>query len=254
MKKTALSIFIVLGVCLLADANGEQRDFTIFLQANQAYENGDYAAAARGYERLLSLGLRTGDIYYNLGNAYLKNGSLGLALLNYRMAERYMPRDADLEANVQYALDQSRDKIDCSGNAPFWHTFFFWFYKFTGRELGYALLCSNFIFWALLGIKYFLRTESLGIVASMALFFTVLFGASLVVKYYQTAQVKRAVVLAQEIQVRSGSGLRDTVLFKLHEGTEMTVDEEDDAWAKITLCDGKMGWVQKSSIGILPGH
>lgn len=252
MKKICSMICIVLGLYCPAGAQDAQPDTTLFLQANQAYKNGDYAAAAEGYEQLLSQGLRNGDMYYNLGNAYLKNGSLGRALFNFRMAERFMPRDADLEANVQYALDQTRDTIDCSGATPFWHTFFFWFYKLTSRELGYALLCCNFLFWALLAIKYFFRTESLGIVASIALFFTVFFGASLLVKHYQTTQVKRAVALAREIQVRSGSGPRDTVLFKLHEGAEMVVEQEDASWAKISLCDGKMGWVQKSSIGILP--
>ena len=253
MKKIIFFICLFFGSSSVVPAQEGQVDATLYLQANQAYKSGDFTTAAMQYEKLLSSGLVNGDMYYNLGNAYLKKGAIGHAVLNFRMAERFLPRDADIEANLQYALDQTKDKIDCSGNASFWKTFFFWLYKFSSRELCYGFLGFNIIFWVILGIKFFFRTDSLGIAASIALFFTILFAASFLVKYYQTSCVLNAVVLAPEIQVRSGSSPSDTVLFKLHEGAELTVAEEENEWVRILLCDGKKGWVQKSLIGILPG-
>jgi hypothetical protein len=56
------------------------------------------------------------------------------------------------------------------------------------------------------------------------------------------------VVVVPETLVRSGTSLNDTVLFKLHEAAECTVQEERGQWALIKLCDGKNGWAQAESI------
>ncbi len=253
MKKLLILIFVFFGCFPVGQPFGAQPDAGVFLQAQQAYKSGDYAAAADLYEKMIADGFVNGHMYYDLGNACLKKGAVGRAILNFRMAERFMPRDADLEANLQYALDRTQDKIDCSDTASVSKTFFFWFYKFSSREFCYAFLAFNCIVWILLTIKFFFRKEALGIAIPMAVFFTLLFGSSFAVKYYQEAYGNAAVVLPEMIQVRSGSSPSDTVLFRLHEGAELAIAGEENGWVKIELCDGKKGWVQKTSIGILPG-
>jgi tetratricopeptide (TPR) repeat protein len=226
---------------------------TLFLQANQAYKSGDFAAAAAGYEQLLAAGVSNGELLYNLGNAYFKKGDTGSAILNYRKAELYMPRDADLEANLQYALGQARDKIDCGEGGSLLKTVCFWYCLLSPREMCYVFLILNAILWLLFILRLFLRADLLGIGLYAFLFLALLLGASLGVKLYSAAYSRTGVVLAGEVMVRSGSSLSDTVLFKLHEGAELAVSDEENDWLKIILCDGKKGWVQKSSIGIVSG-
>jgi tetratricopeptide (TPR) repeat protein len=226
---------------------------TLFLQATQAYKSGDFTGAAAGYEKLRAAGMNNGELLYNLGNAYLKKGDIGRAILNYRKAELFMPRDADLEANLQYALGLAQDKIDCGEGESLLQTVCFWYSLLSSRELCYLFLAVNAVFWLLLIMRLFLRADLLGLGLYVFLFFTLLLGASLGVKLYSAAYSRSGVVLAGEVMVRSGSSLSDTVLFKLHEGAELAVAGEENGWLKITLCDGKKGWVQTSSIGIVNG-
>jgi tetratricopeptide (TPR) repeat protein len=245
-------MIVFICMCTFASAEDGQPDFsTFFLQANQAYKSGDFQAAANGYEKLVASGLDNGELLYNLGNAYLKKGAIGSAIFNYRKAELFMSRDADLEANLQYALGQATDRIDCSDS--FLKTACFWYARLSCSELCYIFLAANAFFWMLLIIKFFIRAEMLGISLYIALFLSLLFGGSFGVKLYNTAYICSGVVLAGEVMVRSGSSASDTVLFKLHEGAELTVDDQENEWLRISLCDGKKGWVQKSCVGIVSG-
>ncbi len=252
------SLLCIIACCLCLGAvvhadDGQPDISTLFLQANQAYKSGDFAGAAAGYEKLIAAGVRNGEILYNLGNACLKKGDTGRAILNYRKAELFMPRDADLEANLQYALGQAQDKIDCGEGESLLKTVCFWYAKLSCRELCFVFLAVNAVFWLLFIVRLFLRADLLNIGLYVFLFLALLLGASLGVKLYSAAYSRTGVVLAGEVMVRSGSSLSDTVLFKLHEGAELAVTGEENEWLKITLCDGKKGWVQKSSIGIVNG-
>jgi len=72
----------------------------LFLQANKQYEAGSYSSAINSYEDLLSKGLRSAQLFYNLGNAYFKAGKPGPAILNYERARVLDPRDEDMKFNL----------------------------------------------------------------------------------------------------------------------------------------------------------
>ena len=52
-----------------------------------------------------------------------------------------------------------------------------------------------------------------------------------------------------EVPVHAGFSRNDTTLFVLHEGAEFTILDEEQGWWKITLADGKKGWVAAPSGG-----
>jgi hypothetical protein len=220
----------------------------IFLKANQAYKDGEFNKAAALYEQLLKLGISNGSMFYNLGNACLKTGSIGKALANYRKAELFMPRDEDLLANIQYAQQQTTDKIE--GREPYagLKNFCFWYGKLSVRELAIVFLVFNVLLWGTAILRLFYHGDYLGIVLYVLLFLTVLMGISAATKMYTFYSMHSGVVIAKEITVRSGSSANDTALFQLHEGTEFEWLEKNDGWVKIKLRDGKKGWVQKETV------
>ena len=77
-----------------------------FEQANRLYEQGKYGEAANAYESIVKSRGGSTALYFNLGNAYFKDGQLGRALFHYRMAERMAPRDPDIEANLRLTRER----------------------------------------------------------------------------------------------------------------------------------------------------
>lgn len=75
-----------------------------FEEAGRAYAQGRAPAAARLYEELIKQGFASMEVFYNLGNAQLKSGRPGLAVLNYRKAWRLAPRDPDVRDNLHAVL------------------------------------------------------------------------------------------------------------------------------------------------------
>ncbi|MEI6126771.1 MAG: SH3 domain-containing protein [Pseudomonadota bacterium] len=248
-----LAILAISSPAAARDAESPVDIAQVFLQANQAYKEADYQSAAVYYEKIIGAGVVNGEIFYNLGNAYLKAGKVGNALLNYRKAELLMPRSEDLETNLQYAFELTTDKIECKELVIVLKNFCFWYAKLTTGELRNLFLLVNFIFWALLAVRIFLKGEMYAIALYVVMFCTIVLGASYGLKFYNTHIQLSGIVLAKEIMVRSGDSINDTVLFKLHEGAEVAWGEEHADWIKIALCDGKKGWVQKEAVGKIQG-
>lgn len=81
-------------------------------RANTAYVNGDYHAAAEIYEGILAQGLSSVKLYYNLANAYFKEGQLGKSILFYRRALRLAPGSDDIRYNLSVAEARTKDNIE----------------------------------------------------------------------------------------------------------------------------------------------
>jgi cytochrome c-type biogenesis protein CcmH/NrfG len=79
--------------------------------ANQLHEAGQYEDATTAYEHLVNQGVAESTLFYNLGNAYFKQGEVGRAILNYDRAARLNPRDADIQANRELARLQVVDQF-----------------------------------------------------------------------------------------------------------------------------------------------
>jgi tetratricopeptide (TPR) repeat protein len=256
MKKTCfiilslfLATFLLCHQLFAQDKNADTADPShIFLAANQAYKEGRYDQAAALYENLLALEIINGSLCYNLGNSYLKAGKIGKALVNYRRAELFMPRNEDLQANIQYALQQTIDKIEGRDPYSYVKSFCFWYSRLTSKELIVIFLIANIGLWGIALVQLFKKQQYLWLVLYVFIASAILFGASAAIKLYSFYYKPGGVVIAQEITVRSGGSINDTALFGLHEGAEFDWLDESDGWIKIQLRDGKKGWVQKETV------
>ena len=94
MKKRFV-LFSLLIVLLLSLPCGAQEPARQFIAAMEAYKSGDYVTAIAGLEGIAQQGVRNGQLYYNLGNAHLKNDDLGGAILWYERAWQLIPNDPD---------------------------------------------------------------------------------------------------------------------------------------------------------------
>jgi tetratricopeptide (TPR) repeat protein len=243
-----LPLFVLLllfaaGSCFAAETPSAE---ALYFEANRAYKEDRYQDAIEGYIQLIGSGYANGHLYYNLGNAYFRSGRLGQAILNYKRAQLLIPRDADLNFNLRYALDQIRDAVSADQN--FLKQAFFWLDEITLRELMWAFAVLNMLFWGILVLRLFVRPEWSYYVFIVLLIFWLVGGASLGVKWHQLKTDQRAVILAGEVDVLAGPDSDDTVLFKLHEGTTIHRERIEDGWSLIRLSENKRGWLKSSTV------
>jgi len=219
----------------------------LFEQANRAYEEGRYEEAGRIYEEILAAGTMHGTVLYNLGNAYFKMNRLGEAILAYERAQRLLPRDEDVAANLQLARELTVDKI-AREDPPLpvrWLTY-------PARALNVdELTWVSFILYLLtaslvvLGIwarPVRLRKKVL-VSALVAGVLLVVSASSLAGKIYRQTSADRAVILAAAVDARSGPGDDYTRIFTAHEGTTVRVRQRREGWYLIALPNGLGGWI-----------
>src|SRR5690606_10297253 len=115
---------------------------TLWLEANQAYEAGDYATAVRNYEALLAQGVQHGALHYNLGNAYFRGDRLGKALLHFYKAKKYLPGDKDVLNNLAVANKHRVDPQIENEDEAFGQSFDRLLRGFSYRKLFYLALTA----------------------------------------------------------------------------------------------------------------
>lgn len=111
MKK--LLLFMALNIGIIANAATSP----IVEKADSAYKNGDYAQAVNLYKSVAEKEGTSAALLFNLGNAYVKSGNPGDAVVYYARAQRLMPRSAEIANNLKYAerIVSERNKADLKG-------------------------------------------------------------------------------------------------------------------------------------------
>ena len=247
-------VFCLTGLILFPSVAISSEEYSnIFFEANQAYNKGEYEKAISLYEKLPELGIRNGLIYYNIGNCYYRNGEIGKAILNYRKSELYNPRDEDLIANLTYARQNVKDKVEVS-SSKILKRIFFWYYDLNWRELFILFLIFNGIFWTSAILNLFKPLVLLRTLLFVFLFIMLLTGISTAARFYTLKNLKDGVIIFREVSVRSGNSINNIVLFNLHEGTEIEILDEKNDWLKIKLPHIQQemkGWVERKYVGMI---
>lgn len=224
-------------------------------RANTAYINGDFRTAADTYEELLAEGRVSVKLYYNLANAYFKEGRLGKAILCYRRALRLSPGNGDVRYNLSVAEARTKDNIE---RIP---EFFFsvWMrgVRHTMGSTAWTLLSLLFLAGALAFVLLYLLAQRLslrktgfyGTLAAAVLFVvTASFAAS---SRREMLDRSAAVVMPASVAVKSSPDKSATDLFLLHEGTVVRIVDRLGEWCEVVIDDGKKGWLESHKIEVI---
>lgn len=245
MQKIAALLLLVPAFCVYAQETAPAAVVPgeAFVNANAAYEAGNFSRAVVLYEELVARGFETGHLRYNLGNAYLRNGELGRAIASYLRAQVFLPRDQDVAANLAFARKSAKDALRPPGPGAVEQTLFFWHYGLSRAELGTLFAVVNLLLWMVLVLRFYRRgSEVLRWTFMVLLIVLLAAGGSLAVHQLLPREV--AVIVPPEIDVRSDTGGLGMVLFKLHAGTEVRVVDRREGALRIALPEeGRGGWI-----------
>jgi tetratricopeptide (TPR) repeat protein len=217
---------------------------TTFFHANALYKDGQYDAAAKEYEQVLHSGAMSGNLYFNLGNAYFKAGDKGQAIFNYERARRFIPGDPDLAANLTYAQSLTGAE-PCV--PPLWERALFPLaHRFASTGLFWLTSATySLLMLALAGNRLWPgRPRWLAYTAAALAVLVVVSTASLAQQVATDEWQRQAVVIATgETPARFEPAANGTVYFALKEGSRVRILDTREGWVQIARCDGRRGWI-----------
>ena len=246
----AITVFSALASGVMAQ---EPSSAQMMAEANQRFERGEYAEAAQQYEALIGLGYRDAAVYYNLGNAYLEDGDLGRAVLNYLRAEELSPRDPDVIANLHLARSLTVDQLQAEGDSLVASVADFGRRWATATEFGAAAL----LLWAVAGvagsvsiIRPAMRRRAILRSVAAAAFVVMLVPLVLLLSMlFSNPYENTGVVTAGTVEVLSGPGPQYGEEFALHSGAQVRLVDSRHGWLQVALPGGELqGWVQSHTI------
>jgi len=222
--------------------------------ANRAYEAGDLDQAVQLYQASLDAGLDNAIIHYNLGNAYYKRGDVGKAIASYLRALRRNPRDSAARANLEQAQSLLQDEALAPLKLPVFLKPVGWIYRWLSLNdwawmglLAVLVLALVSIVGQWVELPRSLLRRLRWVLVCLALVAFTMMGL------HYRAEIERdtAVVVADEVQVRSGPGPDYNLAFKIHEGLQVFVAERREGWVQIHLGGELVGWVPKDQLELL---
>jgi len=255
MIKPAFLLLIILVIWVDSTLYAQGGLVSILQIAESDYRAGDWSAASAGFENLIDRGVSDSAIYVNLGHAYAQEGRLGLALLNYRRAERLRPRDSQVLGYIASIIAMRRDQ-----NVPV-NSWLNQLYRLTADlvtadELGgVALLMWNVTFvigavWQLGQLNDRLKSSFRLVVLSLAVLVIPLL-LLLTVRLYVDSAMPDAIVIVEQTTVRSGPAAIYMDFFDVYQAAELRVLAVKDGWAMVELSEGRLGWLPAQDIQLV---
>lgn len=247
-KHKLLILFVVI---LTSSASGEDTHgvHKAFEEAEFLYQKNDFEGAVHIYEELLSKGIVSSSVYYNLGNAYFRSGNIGKTILNYERALRLSPNDKELKHNLSYVRELLQDKIDPS-EPPQWIQRVTRLHRLFPLN-GLSVAASLFYMLALFFISVSILTPSFRKSLKTTLLPpVVLFLVSLGIGTFKIIELRfsPAIVISDEADVHYGPSQHETKAFVLHAGTKCTIRDVSGEWVLVWLSNDRGGWIHQGGI------
>ena len=242
MKKLFFSIVLLFSLGLFSQTSNE-----LFSKANNLYQNGKYTEAIELYSSIEKQGLKSDDLFFNLGNCYYKLNKVAPSIYYYEKALKINPTHEDASFNLAFA---KRMTIDVIEDLP--KTFLQRFSSNVIQKLPFdtwAIIAVLASFLAsLLFLVYHFSTSSKKKLFYFNTFilavFILIICAFFAFHNYDTVQKNRtAIIFVAKVEIKNAPSTSSEEVFELHEGTKVVILDELDNWKKIRIADGKIGWI-----------
>ena len=251
MKKIQYILWVIL-FTMSAVACFGNADEQLLQRADSAYQQENYAEAITLYEQIAANGNEGAILFYNLGNAYYKNGENAKALLWYERALKLDPSDEDIQHNIAFVNRKIIDKIDAVPETLFAQ----WWHKVTDllteRQWAVLSIIGSFLLFLSIGAYLFARSggvRTTGFVTFWISIIVIVFSVIFANKQKEKAtHHTEAIVMDLVVDAKNAPNAGGKNLFVIHEGLKVQITNEMNGWVEIRLPNGEKGWIAQNSI------
>jgi tetratricopeptide (TPR) repeat protein len=247
LPKSVAVIALLLGLGSLHAVNGAD----VWKAGVQAYQGGDFTTAAEKFHTLDSLGISNVPLYVNLGNAYYRQGRIGMAIVNYKRALRLEPSDPAARQSLAFALTRT---VEAQSSEPTDAMLRFLQHRYYAVPLNlltwlWLLLTLITVGWLnVILIRYRGRDKTAPLFAlTLLIGLWALWGSVTILRWVEFHHPDEGVVTASTVTASTVPGASGNA-FTLHEGfiVKVTAREKNDL--RIKLPNGLVGWVPANAV------
>jgi tetratricopeptide (TPR) repeat protein len=246
MKMSARWCFLVLSLICLGCNAVQPEHLRTFQDAQSAFDAGEYRQSATLYEQLLEQGVRSGAIYYNLGNAWTKADEPVRAVAAYYHAKRYIPNDPHLNANLQTVLASNGGTMP-SPESSFVDLLFFWQNRVGFHvKIWSSLVLTGLTFFG--GVLFLFRqSKRLKRFLIGSAIFSAIALASVGYDWYRFEGVEQVMVTAHVLPRKGNSEQYEPAFVApIPFGALAVVLDERSDWYFLRFASGQEGWLPGS--------
>ena len=222
-----------------------------FEEANHFYSKTEYDSAVSYYDKIVSAGTASPEVYFNLGNAYFRLKKLGLARLCYEKAYRLDPTDNDIAANIKFVSSNIVDRVP-EPDRGFIETVFWQLHVLMPLRTQLWFCFALLFVISLLAASALYSTGNkrlwLMYASTLIAIILVISGISMAVKIYDAETNAYAILLEPSVDAKNEpEGAK--ILFTAHEGTKFQIRKTMEGWSLVSLPNGASGWVENKYLG-----
>lgn len=255
LRKVVTVVTLLLSLGASMNIQAKDRD-SLWTAGVQAYTDGKFSDASAAWTSIEESGQKSAKLYYNLGNAWFKQGNYPKAILNYERALRLDPSYSDARYNLEFTSNFVQDKIEPVPE---------FILKSVARKVCYVMGSNAWavIFLVLLAAALvmgllFLLGSSVGKRRAgfyCGIVLLLLSAGALSFSIWQksdSVKTDTAIVMSPVSSVKSSpSSGSSKDLFVIHEGTKVTILDEVGSWKNIALADGRQGWITSNELEVI---
>ena len=242
-----LALFAVKGCALRPDLEVSHK----FQEAQSIFDSAqspeDFMHAAAVYQEILDSGVKSGAVLFNQGNALMRAEQTGRAIAAYRQAQRYLPNNPYLEANLQCALgnvpEEAAPRRPLAQYVLFWQNWISYAGKFR------LLAAAAVVTFVLGGVGLFVASRLPTRLAIAGLVVTSVLAVSAAYDWNRFDRTTHGVIVANDVIARKGNNQSYQPAFTkpLEDGAEFTVLEQRGDWLLIRLPGNQEGWIKRET-------
>jgi len=208
-----------------------------------------FTKSAELYQMLADIPIASGELNYNLGNAWIQAGDPGQAIAALLDAQLLLPGDARVEESLAHAraiVAPTAATASSTGLLDIASTWWVWLSPSLRRSLAVTLWVALWLVVALgLWTRWTTRAPWRSVIASLALASAAV-TATVVVDVLRTTLHPPGVITSESTIARKGNGEGFAAAFSepLKRGMEFTLIEVRPDWVHVRLRDGQSAWVR----------
>ena len=254
-RKVATVVTLLLSIGFSMNIQAKDLD-SLWTAGVQAYTDGKFSDASAAWTSIEESGQKSAKLYYNLGNAWFKQGNYPKAILNYERALRLDPSYSDARYNLEFTSNFVQDKIEPVPE---------FILKSVARKVCYVMGSNA---WAVIFLVLLAAALMMGLLfllgASVGkrragfycgIVLLLLSAGALSFSIWQksdSVKTDTAIVMSPVSSVKSSpSSGSSKDLFVIHEGTKVTILDEVGSWKNIALADGRQGWLTSNELEVI---